>query len=106
MKTKTKRILALMLVFLLVVTTGGGVVSANVGEEQAEETYSDGLCEHHPEHTEDCGYQEASEGSDCTHEHTEDCYTQDENGETILDCQHEHDDTCGYEEATEGSPCT
>ena len=95
-----------MLVFLLVVTTGGGVVSANVGEEQAEETYSDGLCEHHPEHTEDCGYQEASEGSDCTHEHTEDCYTQDENGETILDCQHEHDDTCGYEEATEGSPCT
>ena len=28
-----------------------------------------GLCEHHPEHTEDCGYTEGTEGAACEHEH-------------------------------------
>ena len=47
-----------------------------------------GLCEHHPEHTEDCGYTEGTEGAACEHEHTEDCYT------LVKKCVHEHDESC------------
>ena len=47
-----------------------------------------GLCEHHPEHTEDCGYTEGTEGAACEHEHTEDCYT------PVKKCIHEHDESC------------
>ena len=91
-----------------------------------------GLCEHHTEHTtecgyvapawghecghvhdESCGYQEASE---CNHVHTEEC---GENGENCAHvhtsecsyaeeqaCSHVHDEECGYVESSEGSPCT
>jgi len=45
----------------------------------------DNLCEHHPVHTDECGYVEAVAGSPCTHT---------------------HDDACGYVEAVEGSDCT
>ena len=47
-----------------------------------------GLCEHHLEHTEDCGYTEGTEGAACEHEHTEDCYT------FVNKCIHEHDESC------------
>lgn len=62
-----------------------------------------GLCEHHPEHTEDCGYTKGTEGAACEHEHkvnggeadredplgdTEDCYT------LVKKCVHEHDESC------------
>ena len=95
----------------------------------AEGTASDteGLCEHHPEHTAECGYVEAVEGHPCEHVHTDDCYTdqlicgyEEENMESAsdsdaahehtkecyeLDCPHErgeHDEDCGYKEAVEG----
>ena len=98
----------------------------------AEGTQADnsGICEHHPEHTADCGYKEAEPGHPCGHEHTEDCYIDmiisdsDEEDEQIasdsdadydygldryvLDCPHErgeHDDNCGYIEGEMGSPC-
>ena len=87
----------------------------------AEDT---GLCEHHPEHTEECGYKEAVAGADCTHEHTAECYTlgvlPDEDTDSnnayelgddteqvnTLACPHVHDEDCGYVEAVEASPCT
>ena len=47
-----------------------------------------GLCEHHPEHTEDCGYTEGTEGAACEHEHTEDCYT------LVKKSIHKHDESC------------
>ena len=98
----------------------------------AEGTASDteGLCEHHPEHTTECGYVEAVEGHRCEHVHTDDCYTDelicgydDEDMELAtdsdaahehtpkcykLDCPHErgeHDEDCGYVEAVKGQPC-
>ena len=98
----------------------------------AEGTASDteGLCEHHPEHTAECGYVEAVEGHRCEHVHTDGCYTdqlicgyEEENMEPAsdsdaahehtqecyeLDCPHEHgehDEDCGYKEAVEGRPC-
>ncbi len=44
-----------------------------------------GLCEHHTEHTADCGYREAAP---CTHEHTGECYTEK------TSCVHEHNADC------------
>lgn len=51
-----------------------------------------GLCEHHPQHTDECGYTEGSEGTPCNHEHTEDCYT------LVTECVHEHGPECYPEE--------
>ena len=102
MQRRRRRILAVMLILLMVGTTCGSYVMADMNQQKT----ADGLCEHHPEHTADCGYAEATESSPCTHEHTEDCYTTDENGEQILNCQHVHDETCGYKEAAQESPCT
>ena len=78
-----------------------------------------GLCDHHPEHTEDCGYTAPTEGQPCGHEHTAECYTlgvlPDADGgnpyevggdtENLLDCHHSHDSECGYVEADPGAPC-
>ncbi|MGI6011815.1 MAG: SpaA isopeptide-forming pilin-related protein [Ruminococcus sp.] len=100
---KRNRFLAALLVVVMVASMCGSYVSADTPQQK---DVSDGLCEHHPEHTAECGYVEATEGSPCTHEHTEECYTTDENGVQVLNCQHVHDETCGYVEATEGSPCT
>ncbi len=76
----------------------------------ASESSGGGLCEHHTEHTPDCGYKEAEPGTECCHEHTDDCYriVEEEDGSITkeLDCHHEHDESCGYREAAEGSPCT
>ena len=90
------------------------------------------VCEHHPEHTEACGYMEAEPGQPCQHQHTGDCYTDelicgfdDEDAPTAtdsdattvhehtqecyaLDCPHErgeHDEDCGYVETVKGHPC-
>lgn len=98
----------------------------------AEGTASDteGLCEHHPEHTAECGYVEAVEGHRCEHVHTDGCYTdqlicgyEEENMESAsdgdaahehtqecyeLDCPHErgeHNEDCGYKKAVEGRSC-
>ena len=57
------------------------------------------LCEHHPEHDDECGYSEGTTGTACSHEHTDDCYTE------VLKCVHKHDDECGYSPATRGTPC-
>lgn len=51
-------------------------------------TVAGGLCEHHPEHTTDCGYTEGTEGTPCNHEHNEDCYT------LVTECVHEHTEDC------------
>ena len=50
--------------------------------------YTGGLCEHHREHNEECGYIEAAEESPCTHEHTDNCYR------LVTDCVHEHTEEC------------
>ena len=63
----------------------------------------DNLCEHHPVHTDECGYVEAVAGSPCTHTHDDACgYVEAVEGS---DCTHAHDEVCGYAEAVEGQPC-
>ena len=57
---------------------------------------TDNLCDHHTEHTADCGYAPAVEGSPCTHECGEECAEA---------CAHAHDALCGYVEAVAEVPC-
>ena len=51
-------------------------------------------CEHHLEHTEECGYVEAVEGAECGHIHTDGCYTITK--AEIENCLHncDEDDAC------------
>ena len=99
----------------------------------ALEPDSGGLCPHHTEHTESCGYREAVEGQPCGHIHDGDCGFVEaqeeipcdmdcaetgEDGQIIhaegcaytpavegAPCQHEHDGECGYVPADPGQPC-
>lgn len=47
-----------------------------------------GLCEHHTQHDDACGYSEGTAEVPCSHEHTEECYTQ------ATKCVHEHMAEC------------
>ena len=126
LKRSGKRWLALLMSVCLIGTMIPITARAENGSTET------GLCEHHTEHTtecgyvapawghecghvhdESCGYQEASE---CNHVHTEEC---GENGENCAHvhtsecsyaeeqaCSHVHDEECGYVESSEGSPCT
>lgn len=59
-----------------------------------------GLCEHHPEHTAECGYTEGSEGTPCSHEHNEGCYA------LVTECVHEHTEDCYPEESVSDNTAT
>ena len=61
-----------------------------------------GLCEHHTEHTAECGYAEAQP---CTHEHTEEKHFGEECYKTVTECVHEHTDEC-YPETGETEEST
>lgn len=82
---KAHRVLGILLAAAVVfqaLPLGGIAVSAS-------ENGGGGLCEHHTEHTPDCGYMEGhSAEGECTHEHTEDCYKITES------CIHEHTESC------------
>ena len=95
-KGLTRRIAAFLMAVIMMWTT------VDITAFAAEETGTV-LCEHHTEHTSDCGYTEETAGADCTHVHSDECgYTVSGNGV----CTHEHDENCGYVEAAEGSSCT
>lgn len=81
MKWKWKQGLASLLAASLVFTMSGEPAFA-VGTEAA--AVHTALCEHHPEHTEDCGYTEGAEGSPCTYV-CELCETPD-SGEAPAEC--------------------
>ena len=88
-KATTKRISVMLLAVLLMFSSVDyGVLSA-AAAERTETT-----CPNHPEHTADCGYVEAVEGADCTHEHTDECYR------TVTECVHEHGEECYEKELT------
>lgn len=71
----------------------------------------DGICPHHPAHTEECGYAAPIERQPCGHVHTEECYSDgvlpagDEEKEADTCTHGEHDAYCGYVEGSEESPC-
>ena len=83
MKLK-KRIAALLMAGTMVCST----LPVNVLAVENSNQNVGNLCEHHPQHTADCGYTEGIEGTPCTHEHNEDCYA------LVTECVHEHTDKC------------
>ncbi len=93
-----KRWLAVILCLCMIFPSAVTLVSA--AEEPA---YTGGPCEHHTEHTAECGYVEAVEGQLCTHVHDGNCGYQEPTEE--VPCAHVHDDSCGYQAATEEIPC-
>ena len=62
--------------------------SAFAAEDSGAAIGTGGLCAHHTEHDDTCGYVEGSAESPCTHEHSEDCYTE------VKSCIHEHTSDC------------
>lgn len=45
--------------------------------EMKQTAEPNGICEHHPSHTAECGYAEAVPETPCAHVHTEDCWHQE-----------------------------
>ena len=127
-----KRILSLTMALFVTVFMLPSAVFADPMDSGAI-VISDGLCEHHTQHDEGCGYTEGVSEQPCIHEHTEECYalvtncvhTHNEScggladptacthvcGEDTgcvtktLNCQHQHDESCGYTPAVAGTPC-
>ena len=62
--------------------------SAFAAEDSGAAIGTGGLCAHHTEHDDTCGYVEGIAESPCTHEHSEDCYTE------VTSCTHEHTGEC------------
>lgn len=124
MKLRLRRPLALLLSMVLLL---GTLPTAAFAAE------SDGLCPHHPQHDDTCGYVEAVADQPCLHQHDGTCgYTEgtpevpcdkdctDTDGDGVIDhagdsayqpavsgipCNHTHNADCGYVEAVEGHPC-
>lgn len=84
-KQLQKRMLAMALCAAMLFSGLGttGITAFATGAEATEidVNAAEGLCEHHPEHTPDCGYVEAVEGQPCNHVHDDQCgYTGDTRG--------------------------
>lgn len=62
--------------------------SAFAAEDSGAAIGTGGLCAHHTEHDDTCGYVEGIAESPCTHEHSGDCYTE------VTSCTHEHTQDC------------
>lgn len=85
MKTKLKqRICSLLLCGTMLFST----LPVNALAVENSYQHTSGLCEHHTEHTADCGYTEGIPGTPCNHEHTDECYT------LVTECVHEHTEDC------------
>ena len=94
-----RRIFSILLSGIMVFSLCSQPVHAEENRQSGGTTIE--CCEHHTEHTPECGYVAPTEGHECGHVHDESCGYQ-ETGE----CNHVHDEECGYVEASEGSPCT
>lgn len=83
-----KRILSILLVCCMVLTLLPATAFAAEVETGACASNPGGLCEHHPEHDEACGYTEGTAKIPCSHEHTEECHS------LITRCVHAHTAEC------------
>ena len=83
-----KRILSILLLCCMVLTLLPAPAFAADEEAYALPLDMGGLCEHHPEHDETCGYTEGTAEIPCSHEHTEECHS------LITRCVHAHTAEC------------
>ena len=81
-----KRIVSLMMVLALCLMLLPA--SAFAAEDSGAAIGTGGLCAHHTEHDDACGYVEGIAESPCTHEHSEECYHE------VTSCTHEHTPDC------------
>ena len=88
MKKRLNRMLSTLLICSMVMTLMPTTVFATNRKDAVMEEYVGGLCEHHPEHDDECGYSEGIAGTACSHEHTDDCYKE------VINCTHRHDEDC------------
>ena len=79
-----KRLTAFLLTAVMILTMPQMQIAAAEVESPADA----GLCIHHTQHTEDCGYTEGEKETPCGHAHTEDCYA------PMKQCVHEHGESC------------
>lgn len=93
MKKRLNRMLSTLLICSMVMTMMPTTVFATNRKDAVMEEYAGGLCEHHPEHDEECDYSEGIAGTACSHEHTDDCYRE------VIDCTHRHDEDCYPDES-------
>lgn len=98
-----KRLFAAFVCLCMIVSLLPTMAFAEAGvQDSGIVTSASGLCEHHTQHDESCGYTEGTAEILCSHEHDESC-----GGLTDPEaCNHTHDEACGYVPATAGSPCT
>lgn len=115
MKPKRKIISLLLCAAMLLSFCPTSVFAEAAAQDGGVSIGASGLCEHHPEHTEDCGYTEGTPESPCTHEHkvnggeadregglghTDECHT------LIKNCVHSHTEDCYPQETVSGNVAT
>ena len=100
MKPKRKIISLLLCAAILLSFCPTSVFAEAAAQDGGVSIGASGLCEHHPEHTEDCGYTEGTPGALCNHKHTDECYT------LVTECVHEHTADCYPAESVSGNTAT
>ena len=84
-----KRLFAAFVCLCMIVSMLPTMAFAEAGvQDSGIVTSASGLCEHHTQHDESCGYTEGTAEIPCSHEHTEDCYT------LVTKCVHTHTEDC------------
>lgn len=97
-----KRLFAAFVSLCIIMSMLPTMVFAEGVQDSGIVTSEIGLCEHHTQHDESCGYTEGTAEIPCSHEHNENC-----GGLTDPEaCNHTHDKACDFVPATEGTPCT
>ena len=98
-----KRLCAVFVSLCMIVSLLPTMAFAETGvQDSSIITTTSGLCEHHTQHNESCGYTKGTTEIPCSHEHNESC-----GGLTDpAACNHTNDEACSYVPATEGTPCT
>ncbi|MDE6994814.1 MAG: Ig-like domain-containing protein, partial [Lachnospiraceae bacterium] len=89
-----RRVLSLIIALALCLNLfPAGAFTAGVGA-------GDGLCPHHPAHTDECGYASPVLERECSHSHSDDCYTEETSciHEHTAECYPEPDDASGADE--------
>lgn len=100
MKAK-KRLLSLLLCgTMLFSLCPQSVLAETIAQDSGAAISAGGLCKHHSEHDEDCGYTEGTAGSPCTYEHTDDCYRE------VINCIHKHDQDCYLQDSVSEDDAT
>ena len=115
MKPKRKIISLLLCAAILLSFCPTSVFAEAAAQDGGVSIGASGLCEHHTEHNEDCGYTEGTPESPCTHEHKvnggeadregglghmDECHT------LIKNCVHSHTEDCYPQETVSGNVAT